>query len=174
MPLIISTPRGVTGAYDPPVRRSSNRRAETPIFAPVPRPGRPSAQSILRPVADRSDNPYNTAQGSLGGNNHYNNNNNTYNYYPAPASSSAAQPVPMHQNYLLPPPHPHATAAAGGSSRVPSLNRKQSRAGRSAAKNIADAKRRGWTGGRGRTKPVSYTHLTLPVSYTHLTLPTKA
>ena len=43
-PLIISTPTGLSGAYDEPTRQPSGRRAETPILAPRPRrniPGTP-------------------------------------------------------------------------------------------------------------------------------------
>jgi hypothetical protein len=49
-------------------------------------------------------------------------------------------------NYLVPP------AAGSGSGRVPSVTRRQSRAERSAAKNIADAKRKGWNGRRKGSK----------------------
>ncbi|KAK4165700.1 hypothetical protein QBC43DRAFT_207911 [Cladorrhinum sp. PSN259] len=127
MPLIISTPKGVSGAFDPPERRISGRRAETPILAPVPRHPRPITQSaILRPPVThhqqqpdyRLDMIYSMSAGGL-------------NVPPAPGSSVG---------------------------RVPSLNRKPSRAERSAAKNIADAKKRGWTGrsksnrGRGKGK----------------------
>ena len=121
IPLIISTPKGVTGAFDPPDRRISGRRAETPILAPVPRHPRPTAQAVLRPTVERLETIYSTAP--HGG---------------------------QHPGYLMP---PGAPASGSGSSgvRVPSLNRKQSRAERSAAKNIADAKRRGWAG-RSRSK----------------------
>lgn len=121
IPLIISTPKGVTGAFDPPDRRISGRRAETPIIAPVPRHPRPTAQAVLRPTAERLENILN------------------------PASGSNQNP-----NFLM---APGAPASGSGSSggRMPSLNRKQSRAERSAAKNIADAKRRGWRG-RSRSK----------------------
>ncbi|KAK4226110.1 hypothetical protein QBC38DRAFT_237455 [Podospora fimiseda] len=126
MPLIISTPKGVSGAFDPPERRISGRRAETPILAPVPRHPRPITQSaILRPpVAHQQQPPEHrldmiySISGGL-------------NAPPAPGSSVG---------------------------RVPSLNRKPSRAERSAAKNIADAKKRGWTGrskskkGKGKKK----------------------
>ncbi|KXX73974.1 hypothetical protein MMYC01_208755 [Madurella mycetomatis] len=118
MPLIISTPRGVTGAFDPPDRRTSGRRAETPILAPVPRHPRPQAQaSILQPAPERLD------------------------------TSTA----PEQGNFFLgiPPPPPPASTSTGGGSfsrRVPSLSRRASRAERSAAKNVADAKKRGWSG----------------------------
>ncbi|KAK3988074.1 hypothetical protein QBC44DRAFT_244508 [Cladorrhinum sp. PSN332] len=125
MPLIISTPKGVSGAFDPPERRISGRRADTPILAPVPRHPRPITQSaILRPPVAHQQQPDHrldmiySISGGL-------------NVPPAPGSSVG---------------------------RVPSLNRKPSRAERSAAKNIADAKKRGWTGrskskrGKGKKK----------------------
>jgi len=123
IPLIISTPKGVTGAFDPPDRRISGRRAETPILAPVPRHPRPTAQAVLRPTAERLENIYSVA----------------------PIASQSQNP-----NFLMAP-APPASGSVSSAGRVPSLNRKQSRAERSAAKNIADAKRRGW-GGRSRSK----------------------
>ncbi|KAK0656745.1 hypothetical protein B0T16DRAFT_400095 [Cercophora newfieldiana] len=121
IPLIISTPKGVTGAFDPPDRRISGRRAETTILAPVPRHPRPTAQAVLRPTAERLENIY------------------------SPIPSSSQNP-----NFLMAP-APPASGSGSSGGRVPSLNRKQSRAERSAAKNIADAKRRGWAG-RSRSK----------------------
>jgi hypothetical protein len=60
-------------------------------------------------------------------------------------SATGASAIPStsntHAAYLLAP-----TGSASTTVRVPSLNRKQSRAERSAAKNIADAKKRGWNG----------------------------
>ncbi|SPQ18706.1 f0b34f14-72c6-4337-9395-86dfa5e5da3c [Thermothielavioides terrestris] len=142
MPLIISTPKGVSGAFDPPGRQPSERRAETPILAPVPRHPRPQAQaSILRPAQERPDPVYGSNAGA----------------------ASLPPPLPLPQP--LPPPHPSqggvlmvpsapGSASTGFSRRVPGLSRKQSRAERSAAKNVADAKRRGWTGRstRGKSK----------------------
>ncbi|KAK1754935.1 hypothetical protein QBC47DRAFT_301795, partial [Echria macrotheca] len=122
MPLIISTPKGVSGAYDPPDRRISGRRAETPILAPVPRHPRPTAQAVLRPTVERLENITSGAQGSSGG----------------------------VTGYLMPPGGAGSGSVSSGA-RVASLNRKQSRAERSAAKNMADAKRRGWAG-RSRSK----------------------
>lgn len=125
-PLIISTPKGVSGAFDPPGRRTSGRRAETQILAPVPRHARATAQAaVLRPPpAERLDTTiYSTASGSGSG-------------------SGLA-------GYLVP---PEQQQQQQGAVRVPSLNRRQSRAERSAAKNIADAKRRGWSGRRKSTK----------------------
>lgn len=117
IPLIISTPKGVTGAFDSIDRRSSGRRAETPILAPIPRHPRPSTQAaVLRPAADRLDTIMSASSG-----------------------------------HLMPPPNGPGPGSISSGKRVPSLNRKQSRAERSAAKNMADAKRRGWAA-RGRAK----------------------
>ncbi|KAK0729182.1 hypothetical protein B0T21DRAFT_385284 [Apiosordaria backusii] len=139
MPLIISTPKGVQGAFDAPGSFSSaQQRAETPILAPVPRHPRPVTQSSIltpRTAPERLDTIF-----SLGDNQH------------------AQQRQPQFLNH--PPPLPAIpgglTSGGGGLSgfarRVPSLNRKPSRAERSAAKNIADAKKRGWSGMTVRSK----------------------
>lgn len=120
-PLIISTPKGVTGAFDPPTRQaSSSRRSEPQILAPVPRHPRPQTQAaVLRPTMERLETIYSVAS----------------------HNGAAAGP----SNHLAPP-------LSGSSVRVPSVSRKQSRAERSAAKNIADAKRRGWNGRRKGSK----------------------
>ncbi|KAL2136026.1 hypothetical protein VTI74DRAFT_5762 [Chaetomium olivicolor] len=136
MPLIISTPKGVSGVFDPPDRHPSERRAETPILAPVPRHPRPQTQaSILRPApAERLENMYSTS---------------------APIHQPHHQMLPQPAFLAIPPPSaPGSTSTSGFSRRVPSLSRRQSRAERSAAKNVADAKRRGWTGRstRGKSK----------------------
>ncbi len=140
MPLIISTPKGVSGAFDPPERHPSDRRAETPIFSPVPRHPRPQTQAaILRPAQERLEP-----------------------IYSSPAMPQQHQPQPQLQfqprhgggNGLLtvPPPSVPGSASTSFSRRVPSLSRKASRAERSAAKNVADAKRRGWSGRSSSTK----------------------
>ncbi|KAK0618156.1 hypothetical protein B0T17DRAFT_592027 [Bombardia bombarda] len=117
------TPKGVSGAFDPPGRQTSGRRAETPLLAPVPRHPRPTTQAaVLRPNMERLDTIYSVASNG----------------------QTAAGPSNL-----------GGTAAPGSTSsttRVPSLNRKQSRAERSAAKNIADARRRGWAGRSKSTK----------------------
>ncbi|KAK0733459.1 hypothetical protein B0T26DRAFT_745497 [Lasiosphaeria miniovina] len=121
MPLIISTPKGVSGAFDTPDQRISGQRAETPILAPVPRHPRPVTQpAVLRPTMERLETIYSVA--SVNGGHH----------------QTLAE-----QSRLRVPGAPESTSSTV---RVASLNRKQSRAERSAAKNIADAKRRGWTG----------------------------
>lgn len=116
MPLIVSTPQGVSGAFDLPGQYAQDNRAETPIFAPIPRHARATAQAaVLRPAAERLDTIFSVSQ------------HQSQNQHPQPGPS----------DYLMPP---------TPTIRVPSLNRRQSRAGRSAAKNMAEAKRRGWTG----------------------------
>lgn len=123
-PLIISTPKGVIGAFDPPSRSTSNRR-EPQILAPIPRHPRPQAQAaVLRPTAERLDTIYSVA---------------SHQSVPGPSY------VNTNTTHLIPP-------ISGSSVRVPSITRKQSRAERSAAKNIADAKRRGWGGQRKGSK----------------------
>lgn len=111
-PLIISTPTGVSGAYDGPARQPSERRTEPTIFAPVPRHPRPSRNpGAPRPTAEQLEGQLN----------------------PSFLATSAA-PGP------------------GLNSRLSSVNRRSSRAERSAAKNISDAKKKGWRPGRSKSK----------------------
>lgn len=111
-PLIISTPTGVSGAYDGPARQSSERRAEPLIFAPVPRHPRPSRNpGAPRPMAEQLEGQLNP--------------------------SFLAQP---------------GAPGPGVSSRMSSVHRRTSRAERSAAKNISDAKKKGWRPGRSKSK----------------------
>ncbi|KAK4043643.1 hypothetical protein C8A01DRAFT_43401 [Parachaetomium inaequale] len=128
-----STPKGVSGAFDPPERHPSERRAETPILSPIPRHPRPQTQaSILRPPPQDPAPPLDTG------------------IYPAQQQQQQQQqppPPPPPGTLLTVPPAP-GSSSTGFSRRVPSLSRKQSRAERSAAKNVADAKRRGWSGSR--------------------------
>lgn len=110
-PLIISTPTGVSGAYDTSAREQSDCRSEAQIVAPVPRHPRPIQNSgNLRPTAERLEGQLDPS------------------FLTAPVAPSAAS-----------------------SSRM-SLNRRPSRAERSAAKNISDAKRKGWRPGRSKSK----------------------
>ena len=125
MPLIISTPKGVSGAFDAPAHYTTTQHPEPEIIAPVPRHPRPSTQpAVLRPVADRLDTLYSI---SISADNE---------------ASRGAHGGPDQANPAAGPSGPSVTS----SQRLPVLLRKPSRAERSAAKNIADAKRRGWTG----------------------------
>ncbi|KAF4979091.1 hypothetical protein FZEAL_4651 [Fusarium zealandicum] len=127
-PLIISTPRGVSGAFDPPSRQTSARRNQTPLLAPVPRHPRPVHGSSQRPTVERLETIYSVAS-SHGGN-------------PPPTA-----PFPTHQAvpaWLNAPPMTVTKTS-------PSVSRHPSRAERSAAKNIKDAKKRGWKA-KGRKK----------------------
>ncbi|KAH7023231.1 hypothetical protein EDB80DRAFT_807069 [Ilyonectria destructans] len=121
-PLIISTPGGVSGAYDSPSRQVSGRRTETPLLAPIPRHPRPTPGSINRPTVERLETIYSIAS-SHGGD-----------------TVPPALPVPAQQSvpaWLNAPAVPVARPSPG-------VNRRPSRAERSAAKNIQDAKKRGW------------------------------
>ncbi|KUI53906.1 hypothetical protein VP1G_01503 [Cytospora mali] len=110
-PLIISTPTGVSGAYDAPTRRMSDYHSESQIIAPVPRHPRPTQNSgVLRPTAERLEGQ-------------------------------------LDPSFLTAP-----TAPSAISSRMSSLNRRASRAERSAAKNISDARKKGWRPGRTKSK----------------------
>ncbi|KAM0253597.1 hypothetical protein ACHAQJ_007226 [Trichoderma viride] len=111
-PLIISTPRGVGGAFDPPGRRIS-RRGDIPIVAPVPRRPRATGGSAAPPTVERLET----------------------------ISTGAAQPTQT--STLVLPTWMKGPPASPG--RQPSImNRRPSRAERSAAKNMRDAKKRGW------------------------------
>ncbi|KAK3337129.1 hypothetical protein B0T19DRAFT_365873 [Cercophora scortea] len=122
MPLIISTPKGVSGAFDPPDRRVSGRRPETQILAPIPRhPGVNAQAAVLRPTMERLDTIYSVASNG---------------------DQHMAAGRPRLEGIL-----PGAPGSNSSNVRVASLSRKQSRV----VKNLADARRRGWTG-RPRTK----------------------
>ncbi|GAB0136956.1 hypothetical protein EsDP_00005240 [Epichloe bromicola] len=114
-PLIVSTPTGVSGSHDAP-RRVSVAREETPILAPIPR--RPRANLL---------GPRGTAQQL----------EDTYGHHHA-------------QTSLLPHMHPNTLpmwmrTPSNSSRRTPNgVNRHRSRAERSAAKNIKDARLKGW------------------------------
>ncbi|SPJ70881.1 uncharacterized protein FTOL_00609 [Fusarium torulosum] len=120
-PLIISTPRGVSGAFDSPSRQVSGRRNETPLLAPIPRHPRPVHGSNQRPTVERLETIYSIAS-SHGGN------------------PPAILPLPNQQvpAWLNAPP-------VSVTRTSPTVTRRPSRAERSAAKNIKDAKKRGWT-----------------------------
>ncbi|KAI0482307.1 hypothetical protein GGR56DRAFT_684928 [Xylariaceae sp. FL0804] len=116
-PLIISTPTGVSGAFDvPDTSGPANVPVEPVIHAPVPRHPRPASVShLLRPPVERLD-----TISSVG-----------------PSGESQVPSVPgLPPNQLTTPSLRHHV----------SLNRRQSRARKGALKNIADAKERGWTG----------------------------
>ncbi|KAI0136557.1 hypothetical protein BJ170DRAFT_572535 [Xylariales sp. AK1849] len=136
-PLIISTPKGVTGALDPPGRLTSQTNESEPvILAPVPRHPRPTAGSgPLRPTAERLETIYSIA--STGGRSIGNDGGHYDNY--------RGQPI------IVPPP-PSSQLTASSLRHHTSLTRRQSRARRSAAKNVQDAKTRGWTGRRQKKK----------------------
>ena len=137
IPLIISTPKGVTGAFDPPGQHagfSMGQPAEPPLLAPVPRHPRPTTQAaVLRPQVERLETIYSVASSNGAG---------------APGQLAPVPPGTRLVGGVLVPSAPGSTSST---TRVPSLNRRQSRAERSAAKNIADAKRKGWAG-RTRAK----------------------
>ncbi|KAF9777003.1 hypothetical protein IL306_004733 [Fusarium sp. DS 682] len=120
-PLIISTPKGVSGAFDLPSRQVSGRRNETPLLAPIPRHPHLVHGSNQRPTVERLETIYSIAS-SHGGN-------------PPVTVPLPNQQVPA---WLHAPPVPVTRTS-------PTVNRRPSRAERSAAKNIKDAKKRGWT-----------------------------
>lgn len=140
-PLIISTPKGVSGAFDTPDHGRSQQydAGEPVIFAPVPRhPGPQAGTSNSRPTVERLETIYSITSVDGRNANHHN----------------LTLPLHNEQGYGIPiPPAPPSAALTTTSLRHhTSLNRRQSRARRSAAKNIKDAKSRGWTGRRKKKK----------------------
>ncbi|CAM1506624.1 Fc.00g062650.m01.CDS01 [Cosmosporella sp. VM-42] len=123
-PLIISTPKGVSGAFDSPSRQISGRRNETPLLAPIPRHPRPTHNSTTRPTVERLETIYSVAS-SHGGN------------------QAPTMPLPVQQQSGMLPAWLHAPPVPT-TRTSPGVNRRPSRAERSAAKNIQDAKKRGW------------------------------
>ncbi|KAL7927620.1 hypothetical protein ACQKWADRAFT_277318 [Trichoderma austrokoningii] len=112
-PLIISTPRGVGGVFDPPERRTS-RRGDMPIVAPVPRRPRATGGSALPPTVERLE------------------------------TISTGTEAPLEISTLALPAWMKGPPASPGRQTSNAMNRKPSRAERSAAKNMRDAKKRGW------------------------------
>ncbi|GKT42099.1 uncharacterized protein ColSpa_02280 [Colletotrichum spaethianum] len=129
-PLIISTPSGVTGAYDAPTRQQSNRRTDMPLLAPIPRHPRPTQSGSIRPTVERLETIYSA-------------NTNA-------EASGSRNLIPA----WLQAPSTLSTARLSHSS----VNRRPSRAERSAAKNIKDAKRRGWNGSKKKKKNKRVNH----------------
>ncbi|ORY65832.1 uncharacterized protein BCR38DRAFT_339167 [Pseudomassariella vexata] len=134
-PLIISTPTGVSGAFDPPGRRTSQRSRPEPILhAPVPLHPRATLGSTtsLRPTAECLETMYSVA--SFGDHTH------------------GVDVRHYHSNQIPVPAVPSSQLTSSSLRHHTSLTRTQSRARRSAAKNVQDAKGRGWTGRRKNKK----------------------
>lgn len=137
-PLIISTPKGVSGAFDGPDRQTSQRHPGDPVIhAPVPRhPSQQSGGGNARPTVERLETIYSVA--SVGG--------RSVNGQGLVLQNGQGQAVTI-------PPAPSSAQLTTSSLRHhTSLTRRQSRARRSAAKNLQDAKSRGWTGRRKKKK----------------------
>ncbi|KAK8125244.1 uncharacterized protein PG998_001003 [Apiospora kogelbergensis] len=138
LPLIISTPTGVTGAFDTPDQVGlQGTPAEPVLHAPVPRHPQPilGAGGPNRPVAERLEGVYGPTTG----------NGNRSSSTTATGHQGPGQPV------MVPPPPPSSSQPTSSSLRHhTSLSRRPSRARRSAAKNVQDAKTRGWAGRRKR------------------------
>ena len=128
-PLIISTPQGLAGSSDPPGRRHSGRARETPILAPVPRHPRPN--TVLRssnPTVERLETIYSIDSSQRAS------------YEPSQKNVRSALPASNSRflpSWLAPASNSSARSSSG-------ISRRPSRAERSAAKNIQDARRKGW------------------------------
>lgn len=125
-PLIISTPKGVTGAMDPPDQRTSERRDEAQILAPVPRRPHPAHPSHSNLMLGSLEQP--STQGTR-----------------TRRRGSSPQPPPQRLSGLPVWLQAGPPSAASRSPTTP-VHRRPSRAERSAAKNMLDARKRGWTG----------------------------
>ncbi|KAM0819523.1 hypothetical protein AB5N19_05339 [Seiridium cardinale] len=140
LPLIISTPKGVSGAFDAPDNQGLQRSPGEPVIhAPVPRhPGPQSGAGNTRPTVERLETIYSIA--SIGG------------------RSTNDNIITVHNGQghghmlTIPPAPPSAQLTTSSLRHHTSLTRRQSRARRSAAKNLQDAKSRGWTGRRKKKK----------------------
>lgn len=133
-PLIISTPGGVSGAFDDPNQQSSMSQPVTPILAPIPRHPRPSQGSPLRPTVERLETIYSTAS-SQG-------RNQTIQSLPPPPPEPPHSILPSWLNRPV----------SSYSRTSPSVRRRRSRAERSAAKNMEDARKSGWSSSRKKNK----------------------
>ncbi|KAK7989051.1 hypothetical protein PG989_009366 [Apiospora arundinis] len=125
LPLIISTPTGVTGAFDTPDQAGTQTTPAEPVLhAPVPRHPRPilGVGGPNSPVAERLEGVY----------------------------STTGQQGPNGQPLMVPPPPSSSQLTSSSLRHHTSLSRRPSRARRSAAKNVQDAKTRGWAGRRRR------------------------
>ncbi|KAK8020771.1 hypothetical protein PG990_005909 [Apiospora arundinis] len=125
LPLIISTPTGVTGAFDTPDQVGTQTTPAEPVLhAPVPRHPRPilGVGGSNSPVAERLEGVY----------------------------STTGQQGPNGQPLMVPPPPSSSQLTSSSLRHHTSLSRRPSRARRSAAKNVQDAKTRGWAGRRRR------------------------
>lgn len=120
-PLIISTPRGITGAFDPqPVPASfspMHQRDEPPLIAPVARHPRPVPGTRNRPTVERLETIYSIA--------------------PEQNVPSTAPPGRAPRWFQ---PRSRRPERAGSQRS----SRSQSRAERSAAKNMEDARKKAW------------------------------
>lgn len=137
-PLIISTPKRVSGGYDASGRQASQRDSgEHVIHAPVPRhPGPQSGGGHSRPTVERLETIYSIASAD------------SHNIHGQGAMLQNGQG----QTVVIPPAPLSAQLTASSLRHHTSLTRHQSRARRSAAKNVQDAKSRGWTGRRKKKK----------------------
>lgn len=137
-PLIISTPKGISGAFDTPSHDRSRRHdsGDPVIFAPVPRhPGSQASVISSRPTVERLETIYSIASNEGRNINH----------------NMLTLQGDQH-NIPIPPAPPSAALTTSSLRHHSSLNRRPSRARRSAAKNLKDAKSRGWTGRRRKKK----------------------
>lgn len=144
IPMIISTPRGLSGAFDAPEKsRYGNDHIQTTIIAPVPQRPRPNIpfnsrqQPVsVRPIYTQSDIAASQQQQQQ-------------------QQRQQEQQDQVPKKGSLVPAWLSSDPAAGKSKLSLGLHRRPSRAERSAAKNIQDARKRGWKPKKGKGKAVS-------------------
>lgn len=122
-PMIISTPQGVSGGFDAPRRNGSNRHLQTPIHMPVPRRPRPG-QGGWRPTAQQFESQFEN-------------------------QNSLSRTATGRGRRFLSAWRSTPSVSPGGSRGV---GRQPSRAERSAAQNMKDARRRSSVKKKGKNK----------------------
>ncbi|KND95337.1 hypothetical protein TOPH_00305 [Tolypocladium ophioglossoides CBS 100239] len=143
-PLIISTPKGVSGAFDPPNRRTSGRQNETQILAPIPRHPRQHNFVNPRPTTERLETIYSARS------------------YP---SVPQGQPKPTGMPSWL------RSGSRSSRGSPTGVNRRPSRAERSAARNMKDARKSGWTGKKSKKESMAGHDAASTVGWTDMSSP---
>ena len=141
-PLIVSTPAGVHCAFDPPGCRAITSRAEMEIIAPIPRHPRPTPTALVRPSVERLGGIYSGEQ-----------QRHQQRHQQQHQQQAGGLLAPFGGSFLNT--DPQQGGPCSTKQRQAALKRRKSRASRSAQKNVADAKKKGWIGGsRGRRRKV--------------------
>ncbi|ODA77363.1 hypothetical protein RJ55_06991 [Drechmeria coniospora] len=131
-PLIISTPKGVSGAFDSPSRRTSGRsRTETQILSPIPQHPRLNSSTNAHSTVERLETIYRPRSLQSG-----------------QSTSAVLKPKTRSKPKTKPSALPGWLRSTATPLRMSptGVSRQASKAKRSAAKNMQDARKKGWTG----------------------------